>query len=155
MADKDLIIRERMDHSGLFDFAALYSFAHSWFKEEGYGIDETRYSEKVKGDARDITIEWRIIKTLSDYFKIEHSVKFEIKGLTEVEAEIDGTRKKMNRGSVAIEIRGTLIKDPESKWETSAFMRFSRDIYNKYIIPARIVSMRERVSGDVQDFKEE
>jgi len=155
MTDKDVVIKEKVEHSGLFDFGGFYSFAHSWFKEEKYGVDEVKYSEKAEGDKRSIDIQWRVTRTLSDYFKIEHKVVFEIKDLVEVEVEIDGNKKKMNKGRVKVEITGALVKDPDSKWDKSPFSRFMRDVYNKYVIPSRVNDMRFKVSGDVQNFKEE
>ena len=75
--------------------------------------------------------------------------------MTEVEAEIDGEKKKMNKGKASIELKGILIKDYDGKWETSAFSKFMRDVYNKYVIPSRVHSMAGKVDGDVKKFKEE
>ena len=155
MAEKDLVIKEKVEHSGLFDFPAFYSYAHSWFIGEQYGVTEEKYSEKLSGNKRDLLIEWKATKKLSDYFKIDIGVKFEIENMTEVEAEIDGDRKKMNKGKASVEIKGLLVKDHESKWETSPFSKFMRDVYNKYIIPVRVSDMNNRVEGDVKKFKEE
>ena len=96
MAEKDQILKEKLEHSGVFDFPSVYSFAHSLFKEEGYGVNEDKYSEKVSSGKRDILIEWKVTKDISDYFKEEYKVKFEISDLTEVEVEVDSQRKKMN-----------------------------------------------------------
>ena len=58
MADREIIIREKLTHEGIFDFSALYSYAHAWFQEEQYnGVDEERYSEKVSGNKRNLLIE--------------------------------------------------------------------------------------------------
>ncbi|MBS3088915.1 hypothetical protein J4402_04025 [Candidatus Pacearchaeota archaeon] len=155
MTDKDAVLKEKVEHSGLFDFAGFYSFAHSWFKEQKYGVNEKKYSEKVKGNARDLRIEWAATKAISDYFKIELDITFEVWGMTEVEVEIDGEKKKMNKGTIGAEIKGTLVKDYDSKWETSPQWRFLREIYNKYLIPARVNSMKGKVEDDVRSFKEE
>ncbi len=155
MADKDLVIRERLDHNGVFDFAAFYSFAHNWFREEGYIVTEDRYNESVTGNTRNITIEWKATKKITDYFKIEHALKMEIKNLTDVEVEIDGKKKKMNKGNISLDHKGSLIKDAESKWESSALNKFMRDVYNKYVIPGRIDAMESKVSSDTKAFKEE
>lgn len=155
MAEKELLIREKFDHSGVFDFKGFYSYAHSWFIDERFGVVEDKYSEKVSGNARDLLIEWTVTKKLSDYFKIEIKVKFEISGLTDVEVEIDGERKKMNKGKVATEIKGSIVKDPDSKWDSTAFYRFLRDVYNKYVIPGRIKGIEYIIEGDVRTFKEE
>jgi hypothetical protein len=155
MAEKEPILKERIEHSGLFDFPALYSFAHSWWSEGQYGVNEDKYSEKVNGDKRDITVEWKITKDISDYFKYEIKIKFEISNLVEVEVEVDGEKKKMNKGKILSEISGTLLKDKDGKWESSPFNRFLRDVYNKYVIPARIKTIADKLASDVRDFKEE
>ena len=155
MPEKDLVLREKMEHTGLFDFPAFYSFAHSWFINEQYGVIEEKYSERVSGNKRDLLIEWKATKKFSDYFKIEIAVKYEITDMTEVEAEIDGKTKKMNKGKVVAEIKGTLIKDHESKWESSAFSKFMREFYNKYIIPTRVFAMNKKTEDDTKKFKEE
>lgn len=154
MAEKELVLKEKLEHSGLMDFPGLYSFLHSWLKDEGYGVTEERYAEKVSGAARDLLIEWKAGKMLSDYFKMEHKIKFEAQGLTEVEVEIDGKRKKMNKGKLVFELTGGLIKDPDSKWEATPANRFMRDVYNKYVIPARVEAMRDKVRADIRNLKE-
>ncbi len=155
MAEKEQIIQEKLDYSGIFDFKSFYSYAHSWFIEENYGVVEEKYSEKVSGNSRDILIEWMASKRLSDYFKIEIKIKFEIKDLTDVEVEIDGQRKKMNKGKVKGDIKGLIVKDPDSKWDSTPFSRFMRDTYNKYIIPGRIRSIEGIIGHAVTSFKEE
>lgn len=155
MAEKDQVVKEKVDHSGIFDFPAFYSFAHGWLRDEGYGVVEEKYSEKVSDKGRDINIEWKASKQINDYFKVDIGIKFEVKGLVEVEAEIDGKKKKMNKGSIMAELKGTLVRDPDSSWEETPFSRFIHGIYTKYVIPGRVDAMQGRVFGDVTDLKEE
>ena len=61
----------------------------------------------------------------------------------------------MNEGRISIEITGTLIKDKDSKWDTSPMNRFMRDVYNKFIIPFRIKEIAGELANDVISFKEE
>ena len=101
MADKEQIIKEKVAHSGIFTFSDLYSYMHDWLKEEeGYGVIEERYSEKVSGASREIDVEWSAAKRISDYFKIELKIEFEVNGLTDVEVEIDGVKKKSQKGKI-------------------------------------------------------
>ncbi len=155
MSEKEPVTKEKLDHSGIFDFPALYSFAHAWWKEGNFGVTEEKYEEKVSGNARDIKIEWKITRDLSDYFRAEHKIKFEITGLTEVEVEVDSSRKKMNKGKISIDITSVMVRDKDGKWETSSFNRFMRDIYNKFIIPSRINNIHETIERDAHNFKEE
>lgn len=155
MAEREQVLKEKLEQSGIFDFPSFYSFAHSWFKEEGYGVDEEKYAEKTDGAKRDITVEWKAYRRLTDYFRVEHKIKFDISGLTDVEVEVDGQKKTMNKGKVVAEITSTLVMDPQSKWDTSPFNRFMRDLYNKYIIPSRVDASKDKASDDGKKFKEE
>ena len=155
MAERDQIGKEKVEHSGLFDFPGLYSFAHSWFMNEEYGVNEERYSEKVSGEKRDIKIEWKATKKISDYFKIEFKVVFEISEMEEVKVEIEGKQGKMNKGKISIDVTAVLIKDHENKWDTTPFNRFLRDVYNKFIIPSRINSVETLVFQKMVRFKED
>jgi len=155
MAQKDQLIKEKLNYSGFFNFKGAYSFAHSWLYDEKFDIVEDKYSEKVSGNARDINFTWRVSKRLSEYFKTEYEMKFTIKNLTEVEVEIDGERKKMNKGDIEVETKASLVKDPDSKWEGSPFLAFLRDVYNTYVIPSRIFNMENIVTSNVMKFNEQ
>lgn len=154
MADKYVITKEGLEHSGIFNFKEFYEYAYRWLKEESYGVVEEKYSEKVSGTARDIKVEWKAGKQISDYFKVDISIKIEVEGATDVEVEIDGTRKKMNKGRIKLDVKGTLLRDPESKWDSSPITSLLRGVYNKYIIPSQIDAQEDNVKKDVEDFKE-
>jgi hypothetical protein len=155
MSEKEQIIKEKVENTGVFDFKGFYSFANSWLKNESYSVVEEKYGEKVSGNAKDIYFEWKASKGYSDYFKLEIGAKFIITGLTEVEIDADGKKSKSNKGYISIELKGTLIRDPESKWDSTPSWRFMRDLYNKYIIPKRIDDTRDKLVGDIKTFKEE
>lgn len=156
MVAKDQIIKEKLDHSGIFSFPDLYSYMHTWLKDNLYGVNEEKYGEKVSGTSRDIGFEWKATREISDYFKIEHTIKVDVIGLVDVEVEIDGKKKRMNKGKIAMEIKGVLVKDPKNTWdETKPFYKFLREAYDKYIIPSRILAMENKVEGDVRSFKDE
>lgn len=156
MAEKDQIIKEKLDHSGIFNFAELYSFMHDFLKDSLCGVNEEKYSEKVAGSARDITFEWKATRKLGDYFKIEHTIMVVVTGMTDVEVEIDKKKKKMNKGKIAVEIKGVLIKDYKNYWsEANPILKFLRETYDKFIIPKRVDSMENKIEKDVRDFKDE
>lgn len=155
MAEKDQVTKEKVENSGLWDFKGFYTYAHGWLKEENFDVEEEKYSETVTGNSRKINFEWKATKTLSDYFKHEIKLKFAVQDLTDVEVEIDGKKKKMNKGKILIEIKGTLVRDPESKWDITPWYRFLRDTYNKYVVPGRVQNQRDMLISDVITLKEE
>jgi hypothetical protein len=157
MAEKEEVIREKdLAYSGVFDFKGFYGFSHNWLSnQENYGVVEEKYSEKVEGNSKNMDVKWVATKEVSDYFKMEIKITMKLSDLTDVEVEIDGETKRSNRGKVSILLIGSLIKDPKSKWDTSAFNRFLRDVYNKYIVPNKIGEMKGLVVNDVIALKEE
>ena len=155
MAEKELILREKMDHSGLFNFSDIYTYLYRYLVEEGnFIVKEEKYSEKVSGAAREITVEWVASKPLGDYYAIEFKIKFELTGVTDVDAEIDGKKQKMNKGKIAVDLKGFLIIDPLSKWDPTPTLKFLREVYNKYIIPQRNKDTKMLVVLAVTGFKE-
>jgi len=156
MVEKDTIIKEAVKFAGIGDFKGAYNHAYEWLKEEEFSITEENYVEKVSGDGKDIEIAWTAARTLTDYFKISLSIKWRILGMSDVEAEIDGKKKKMNKfAEIKIDTKGVLVKDYDSKWEKTGMLKFLKDIYQKYVIPGRTKEKEGQVAEIVQDFKEE
>lgn len=156
MSEKDQIVKEKLKYAGLIDFENAYKFAYEWLKNEGLGLTEGAYTEKVKSGGKDIEIEWSASKTLTDYFKGSYTIKWRVLGLSDVEVEIDGRKKKMNKvADLTIEIKGVLEKDYSNQWEGSAFNKFIKDVYNKYVIPQRTSEKEGAVFDLVENFKEE
>jgi len=155
MAEKKEIIKEKLEHTGVFDFSDFYGYAHSWLKDRKYGIIEKKYSEKIEGNKKNITVEWEAKKDFSDYFRFQIDIKIEAKSLTDVEVEIDGERRKMNKGIIEVEFKGIEVRDPEGKWEGSPLWRLTRDFYNKFIIPGRVHDMQGQLTKSIIDLKDE
>jgi hypothetical protein len=156
MPEKELVYEEELEHNGLVDFSAFYSFCHNSLKESGYSVVEEEYSEKVTGNSRDIGFKWKAGKKVGDYYKIEHAIKFDVGGLVDVEVEIDGKKKKMNKGKVKFKIKTTFIKDISGLWEGEGwFKKVARGIYDKYIIGDRTDTAESNGKDDAKKFKEE
>jgi hypothetical protein len=124
-----------------------------WLNEEkGFDLAETAYKEKIKGDSKEVEIEWKGNSKVTDYFKFEIKVEFRILGLTDVELVKDGQKLKTNKGDVEIKLKGTLVRDYDGKFEKSSSQKFMRSIYEKWIIPARINEYEEKLIGTCDEF---
>jgi hypothetical protein len=153
MAEKDKIFSSKIKYNGIFDFAAFYKFCYDWLKEEtGLSVSEGKYAEKLSGDSKSITVEWTGTREMSDYFKFEAKITFNVIGLTTVEITQDGKKIKTNKGSVEIGINGTLVRDPKGKFEKTGFQKFLRGIYEKMVITERIEQMQGKVASDCDEF---
>ena len=154
MAEKETIFSSKIKYAGIFSFKDFYKFCYDWIIEEIDVLDfsENKYEEKIKGDAKDIAVEWEGYKNLTDYFKFGIKVEFKVIGLKSVEISQGGAKIKSNDGSVEVGIKGILIRDYQGKFEMTAFKKFLRSIYEKWVIPARIVEYEDKIIGNCDEF---
>ena len=153
MVEKETIFSSKIKYSGIFSFKEFYQFAYDWLTEEtGLDITENKYSEKIDGATKNIEVEWSGDRVLTDYFRFDGKIKMKGEGIKEVELNQGGIKVKTNQGSIEIEIKGTLVRDYDGKFETTAFKKFLRSIYEKWVIPARIEEYESKVSGYCDDF---
>jgi len=153
MAEKDTIFSSKTKYDGIFSFKDFYKFCYDWLTDEtGLDVAEEKYAEKLSGNTKNIDIEWTGTRKVTDYFKFEIKVAFRIVALKEVEVQEGGTKIKTNKGSVEVKIKGTLIRDYEGKFETKAFQKFMRSIYEKWIITSRINEYEDKLAGDCDEF---
>ena len=149
MPEKDTIFSSKIKYDGIFLFSDFYKFCHDWLKDEtGLDISEDKYTEKLKGDSKELDIEWTGKREVTDYFKFEVGIKFKILNLKKVEIKQNNT----NKGSVEIKTKGTLVRDYKGKFEGNFFQKFVRSIYEKWVITSRIREFEEKLIGDCDEF---
>ena len=148
MPEKDKIYSSKIKYAGVFNFSEFYKFCHEWLAEElAFDVAEEQYIEKIKGDSKDIEFKWQGSKKVSDYFKFEINLDFRILGLEKVEVAQNNAKVRTNKGNVEVKCSGTLVRDYESKFETNAFQKFLRGIYEKWVIPSRIGDYEDKLAG--------
>jgi hypothetical protein len=153
MPEKETIFSSTIKYNGIFSFKELYNFCYSWLTEEtGLDLVEEKYEEKLSGDSKSIEVEWSGSKKMTDYFKIEAKISFSISNLTKVEINSGGAKVETNKGGVKIGIKGNLIRDYEGKFETTAFKKFLRSIYEKWVIHSRIEHYEDKIISSCDDF---
>ena len=156
MVEKDTITKERLRQAGIGKFKDIYLYAYNWLVDNDFAVIEEMYEEKVGPNGKDLAIEWSATKTLTDYYRANLKIKWKILGLSDVEVEIDGVRKKTNKFvELTIDAKGILEKDYRGKWETSSFSRFLSDMYHKYIVYERTEQKEGEVLDYVKDFLED
>ena len=153
MPEKDTIFSSKIKYDGIFSFPDVYKFCYDWLKDEtGLDISEDKYTEKLKGDSKELDIEWTGEREVTDYFKFEIGIKFKILNLKNVEIKQDNIKIKTNKGSVEIKTKGTLVRDYKGKFERNFFQKFLRSIYEKWVITSRIREFEEKLIGDCDEF---
>lgn len=152
MVEKDVVYKGKVKHRGLFDFAELYRFCYDWLIDKDYLVTEKSYSEKVTAGGKEVEIEWDARKKISDYFRFVLKINWRIIGMTETEAQRNGVKMKINKGQLEIAFSATIEKDYEHRWENSAFLKFLRGVYDRYIIRGRIESYEEKIFEEVDEY---
>jgi hypothetical protein len=153
MAEEDIIFSSSVKYNGIFPFSDFYQFCYEWLTEEvGLGISEDKYAEKLSGDSKSIEVEWTGTRDVTDYFRFKIRVTFDISGLKNVEINQGGAKVKSNKGGVKASVKGILVRDYKGKFETSAFQKFMRGIYEKWIISSRIDQFEEKLAEDCDEF---
>ena len=153
MAESDTIFSSKTTYNGIFNFGDFYNFCYAWLTEEiGLIIMEKKYSEKLSGESKSLEIKWEGFKEMTDYFKMNVKVDFRINNLTKVEINQGGVKINTNKGTVEMKITGILARDYKGKFETTAFKKFLRSTYEKWVIPSRIDEFQGKVAQECDEY---
>lgn len=155
MAESKQVIKEVIKNKGFFNYSDLYAFCYNWLKDEGFGIAEKEYVEKVSGFGKEIMIEWEAGKKVTDYFQNKIKLKWHILGLQDAEVERDGKKEKTNKGDLKMTFSAEIVRDYEDRWETTKTWKFLRSIYEKYIIRTTVDEYEDRLNGTAESFVED
>jgi hypothetical protein len=146
MVEEEEIFSSKVKYNGIFSFKDFYKFCHSWLTDEkGLYVSEEAYKEKIAGDAKEIEVKWSATKKITDYFKFKIKIVYDIKELRNIEIVQDGVKVKTNQGAVEIKIKGVLMRDYEGKFEQTAWQKFMRSVYEKFIITSRIRQYEDKL----------
>lgn len=153
MVERDTIFSSKVKYDGIFTLADFYKFCHEWLMEEGgLGIAENSYTEKLIGEAKDVIVKWTATREVTDYFKFELKIEFKVLGMTKVEVMRGNAKTSTNKGSVEIKVKGNLLRDYKGKFEISAYKKFARGIYEKWVISSRIDQMKDNLANLCNEF---
>jgi hypothetical protein len=152
MAVNEVVITKKVKFSGIANCKNLYKFVNGYLVDEGYDVNEDVYEEKIIGDSKSLGITWTADKKLDDYFKSSIKMSWRIGSVRDVEVEVDGKKKAMNKiSSMTINVKGTLVSDYGGNWSGSGLQKILKGTYHKYVVPEKIEKMQGKVFGDVED----
>ncbi len=151
MVEKDKIFRGKIKQKGIFNFKDFYQFLYSYLMDENYDVFETKYTEKIEGDIKNVEIKWTATREISDYFKNEITLHWIILGMKKVKVKKEGKEITMDSGTPEIKFEAYLQKDWENRWENNAFWKFLRGLYDRYIIKTRISDYEIKLFEEVNE----
>jgi hypothetical protein len=151
MAQKKQVYKQTFKHTGFWKYSEVYEMMFNWFKSHGYKIHEDLYNEKIASIGKEVVARWRAEKKITDYFKFQIQADWHILGMSDTEVEIDGKKKKTNKGEVEIIFKANIIKDYEKRWEDKPMWKFLRGIYENYVIRSSVDEYEDDLEDDVKE----
>lgn len=134
MSEKKLVVDQlRINFEGIFSAHDLYKVIDAWLYEKGYDRLEKKHVEMVTPNGKDIELELRPWKKLTDYAKKQIRVRLFMKGLSVVPVDRDGMKINMNKGTLMVIFDAFLETDYEHRWEVRPTYYFIRYLFDKYI----------------------
>jgi len=157
MAEKDYIVRNlKVRQQSIFDMAELYKIMFRWLSQHNYDFQEKQYYQRQSPDgSRHLEIGWESDRKISDYIKFHINVKFIVLGLNNVEIEINGLKRKTNKGDVEMRFDAYLELDYEGKWEGNPIAKGLKDLYNRMVIKSRIEDYEAELHEELYEFLDE
>jgi len=152
MGEKEKVTELKVKHSGIFDFREVYSFVYTLFSDLEYSVEEKNYSEKTKGDQKEIEVNWLAKRKVSDYFRFLIKVDIKTFRMTSTEVVKEGVKTSVNKGDFEIKFTAFLDKDYENRWENTALLKFLRGLYERYIIRSTIETYSKMVEDETKSF---
>jgi len=153
MVIKEKVYSSAVKFNGIYNFKDYYKFCYDWLTEQtNLNVYEEKYSEKLQGDEKELEIKWTCIRKLTDYFKFEMKIVFRVLKMKEIEVVQGATKIKTNQGSIKVKVGTSLIRDWQGKFERSTYRTFMREVYDKWVIPARIQQLEDKIIDDSDEF---
>ncbi len=153
MADRDVVLKEKVSYSGIFSFQELYNFLLQYLRDMGYFVREIKNYEENKKEGKEIFIEWDAQKKISDYFRYKITVKFNA-NIKKIKVKKNGKVEEANRGKVGVSFSSVLIYDYEGKWKGYPW-KLLRGIYDYFIIRDRVGYYKDKLKREVKEMNQQ
>ena len=128
-----------IQYKGIFDMQDLYESVARFFHQKKFELHEVMQRHRRPSPfGAEILYHFRAEREVEEYYKWTVNILIETFDLHEIEVVLkDGTKKKMSKGRLWIQISGAVTTDYAKAWEKSAFLTHLRSFYNKYVIKKR------------------
>ena len=125
-----------IQYKGIFDMQDLYESIADFFRQKKFKFYEKQQRLRKPGPfGAEILYQFEARRKAEDYYEFIVNVTIETFDMHDIEVVLkDGTKKKMTKGRIWIQILGNCVTDYEKVWEKSAFLAHLKSFYNKYIV---------------------
>jgi hypothetical protein len=129
----------------IFDFRELYGHAEDWLKWRQFTVIETKYVEKVGPTGKSYEIHWLTNRPIDSYSEYKIDVIWTVTDMNDIDAEIEGKKLILQKGSIEFDMSAYLVVDREDKWINQPFLRLFKEFYERFIYK----STRKQMQGEL------
>lgn len=158
----------KIKSGGIFDLEELYIELVRWFEFSGYAWKETKYRVvELPNGVKMTEIKWECDKKGTDYLSYNFLMYWQAI-VSDIEVNVDGVKKKMNKGSIELKFEGKMKRNKEafvpvrgSEEETKrilvkgGFGKLLWLIYDRIIIKNQVDYWKSQFFGESQKLFDE
>lgn len=152
-----------VQYKGTYDMDGLYKLIAGFFRHQKFRFYELQQRHRHPGPfGVERQHRFRADRDIDTYHRWQVDITIETFDEHDVEVQQpDGSKRKMTKGRIWVQLGGKVILDYEKNWEKSYFGLHLRKFYNKYVISKRIqfvywdkfyYSIIIRLHGKIQEF---
>ena len=125
-----------VQYKGILDMDDLYQSIADFFRRKKFKFYEKQQRHRRPGPfGAEVFYHFEAKREVEDYYEWIVTVRIETFDMHDIEVVMkDGTKKKMTKGRVWVQLWGKVLTDYEKKWEKTAFLAQLKSFYNKYVI---------------------
>jgi len=131
------IFSNRVIQDGPFDLNLIYKNLKSWFEDHNYTYTEVENTTNFKPKGAEVKVRMRGERLVTDYFKFTININFLILETEKVKIK----DKVVDYGKLEARQEVFMEVDYRKKFEKNRLGKFTRFIYNNYLIKDQIASV--------------
>ncbi len=131
---------------GMFDFEEMYQELQRWFTYNGYTWQETKYRVVENPDgSKQVELKWVCPRKIDDYVTFVITMDLQVFH-SDVEANIDGVKKKLQKGGYEFRFGSSYEKNWKEFWmdekgqQFRPLMKWFKEFYEKVMVKGRLES---------------
>ena len=134
MVEKNLVVDQKiLEYRGLFEFDEMIRTLDSLVKSKGYELQEKKAEEKVSEEEKEIHLELRPLKRVTNYQTLMIKVTINAKNLTEEIHAVGGKKRHFHKGNLSLVFDGWSLTDFERKTQERMLNYLIRGVISKYL----------------------
>ena len=131
--EKQLFINNRIiKYKGIFRADELFSTINRTIEERGYQKREKKSEETVTENGKNIYVELRPFKVMSNYVRLMIKIKITMDNVTETAVVLRGEKRLFQNGEIQVAFDAWSLTDYANRWGMKPWVFFLKGIIHKY-----------------------